>query len=132
MSRCLTRPVAFHVLDLTLVGRRALDHILEYENYAGYDKTVAKIRNSDVSYIRLLFVDPIADDDDDGWDLQYIQAYNKMIPFLNARSSSLCQEFNFFPTAPPHTEGGVFELRRYQLKPGTLLEWEQTWCVCAD
>ena len=23
-------------------------HILEYENYDGYDKTVAKIRNSDV------------------------------------------------------------------------------------
>ncbi|KAH8099830.1 NIPSNAP-domain-containing protein [Cristinia sonorae] len=89
----------------TVVGEQdTFYHILEYENYDGYDKTVAKIRNS-----------------------EYIKAYNKMIPYLNSRSSSLCQEFNFFPTAPPHTEGGVFELRRYQLKPGTLLEWEHTW-----
>ena len=50
-----------------------------------------------------------------------------MIPYLTSRSSQLNQEFAFFPTAPPHTEGGVFELRKYQLKPGTLLEWEQTW-----
>ncbi|KAJ7631248.1 hypothetical protein FB45DRAFT_917954 [Roridomyces roridus] len=35
--------------------------------------------------------------------------------------------FAFLPTAPPHAEGGIFELRSYQLKPGTLLEWENTW-----
>ncbi|THH31960.1 hypothetical protein EUX98_g2214 [Antrodiella citrinella] len=74
----------------TVVGEQdTFYHILEYENYDGYDKTVAKIRNS-----------------------EHIHAYNKMIPYLNSRSSSLCQEFNFFPTAPPHTEGGIFELRR--------------------
>ena len=52
-----------------------------------------------------------------------------MIPYLNSRESQLCQEFAFFPTAPPHTEGGIFELRKYQLKPGALLEWEQAWYV---
>ncbi|KAI0348293.1 NIPSNAP-domain-containing protein [Trametopsis cervina] len=79
-------------------------HILEYENYDGYDKTTAKIRNSD-----------------------YQKAYQKLIPYLNSRESQLCQEFAFFPTAPPHSEGGIFELRKYQLKPGSLLEWEQAW-----
>ncbi|KAI0081075.1 NIPSNAP-domain-containing protein [Panus rudis PR-1116 ss-1] len=89
----------------TIVGEQdTFYHVLEYENYAGYDKTMAKIRNSD-----------------------YINAYNKMTPYLNSRSTQLAQEFAFLPTAPPHTEGGIFELRSYQLKPGTLLEWEHTW-----
>lgn len=50
-----------------------------------------------------------------------------MLPYLYSRSSHLSQEFAFFPTAPPHAQGGIFELRSYQLKPGTLLEWETTW-----
>ncbi|KAJ7878618.1 nipsnap family protein [Mycena leptocephala] len=50
-----------------------------------------------------------------------------MTPFLTSRSSQLSQEFAFLPTAPPHAQGGIFELRTYQLKPGTLLEWENTW-----
>jgi hypothetical protein len=50
-----------------------------------------------------------------------------MLPFVNTRNSQLNQEFGFFPTSPPHTEGGLFELRTYQLKPGTLLEWETAW-----
>ncbi|KAJ7459180.1 hypothetical protein B0H11DRAFT_2060684 [Mycena galericulata] len=44
-----------------------------------------------------------------------------------SRSSQLNQEFAFLPTAPPRAQGGIFELRSYQLKPGTLLEWENTW-----
>ncbi|KAH9897876.1 NIPSNAP-domain-containing protein [Cubamyces lactineus] len=79
-------------------------HILEYENYSGYDKTTRKIKNS-----------------------EHINTYNKLIPYLTARSQQLCQEFAFFPTIPPRTEGGIFELRTYQLHPGTLLQWEQTW-----
>jgi hypothetical protein len=41
----------------------------------------------------------------------------------------LAQEFAFLPTSPPHNEGGIFELRAYQLNPGALLEWEATWFV---
>ncbi len=52
-----------------------------------------------------------------------------MLPFINSRSSQLNQEFAFFPTAPPRAQGGIFELRTYQLKAGTLLEWEHTWSV---
>jgi hypothetical protein len=79
-------------------------HILEYENYHGFDKTTSLIRNS-----------------------EHEKAYNEMRPFLTSRSQHLTQEFAFFPSAPPHAQGGIFELRSYQLKPGTLLEWENTW-----
>jgi hypothetical protein len=50
-----------------------------------------------------------------------------MLPMLQSRKSQLCQEFLYFPTAPPHVEGGIFELRSYQLNPGTMLEWEHAW-----
>ncbi|KAF8899085.1 NIPSNAP-domain-containing protein [Infundibulicybe gibba] len=79
-------------------------HILEYENYGGFDKTSQLLKKS-----------------------EHVQAYQAMLPYLNSRSSQLNQEFAFFPTAPPHAQGGLFELRSYQLKPGTLLEWENTW-----
>jgi hypothetical protein len=50
-----------------------------------------------------------------------------MLPLLTKRSHQLCQEFLYFPTAPPHAQGGIFELRSYQLNPGTMLQWEQAW-----
>lgn len=52
-----------------------------------------------------------------------------MLPHVNSRNTQLNQEFAFFPTAVPHSQGGLFELRTYQLKPGTLLEWENVWWV---
>ncbi|KAF9531947.1 hypothetical protein CPB83DRAFT_848075 [Crepidotus variabilis] len=89
----------------TIVGNQdTFVHILEYENYAGYDKALALVKSS-----------------------EHNEAYKAMLPFLKGRSSQLNQEFAFLPTAPPHAEGGIFELRSYQLKPGSLLEWENTW-----
>jgi len=89
----------------TLVGEQdTFVHILEYENYHGYDKTIDLLRKS-----------------------KHVEAYQAMLPYLTSRSSQLNQEFAFFPTAPPRVHGGIFELRSYQLKPGTLLEWEHTW-----
>lgn len=61
--------------------------------------------------------------------VQHREAYQAMLPYIVTRSSQLNQEFAFFPSAPPHAQGGVFELRTYQLKPGTLLEWENAWFV---
>lgn len=60
---------------------------------------------------------------------QHTKTYKELLPYVTSRSTQLAQEFAFFPTAPPHAQGGVFELRSYQLKPGTLLEWENTWCA---
>lgn len=60
---------------------------------------------------------------------QHLDAYRAMLPYINSRATQLNQEFAFFPTAPPHAQGGLFELRTYQLQPGTLLEWENVWWV---
>ncbi|KDQ18252.1 hypothetical protein BOTBODRAFT_171909 [Botryobasidium botryosum FD-172 SS1] len=79
-------------------------HILEYENYRGYDRSTRLIRHS-----------------------EHNKSYNAMLPYLNKRSSQLCQEFAFWASSPPHVQGGIFELRSYTLKPGTLLEWESAW-----
>ncbi|EIM92323.1 NIPSNAP-domain-containing protein [Stereum hirsutum FP-91666 SS1] len=79
-------------------------HVLEYENYAGFDKAWARILNS-----------------------EHAKAHAALAPYLRSRSTQLNQEFAFLPTAPPHTEGGIFEMRTYQLNPGTLLEWEGAW-----
>lgn len=79
-------------------------HITEYENYGGYDRDSVTLRNS-----------------------EHGEAYKAMLPHLSSRSSQLNQEFAFLPSSPPRTQGGIFELRSYQLLPGKLLEWEQTW-----
>lgn len=59
-------------------------------------------------------------------------------PFLVSRESSLLQEFAFWPARDnpaleeanaegKREKGGVFELRSYELVPGTMLEWEGAW-----
>jgi len=79
-------------------------HILEYETYSGYDDAWKKIPGS-----------------------AHEKAHDALRPFLSSRATQLAQEFAFLPTSPPHEGGGIFELRAYQLNPGTLLEWEATW-----
>ncbi|THH21211.1 hypothetical protein EW146_g301 [Bondarzewia mesenterica] len=89
----------------TIIGEQdTFYHILEYENYAGFDKALEKMRGS-----------------------EHAQAYKALVSHLTSRSSQLNQEFAFLPTVPPQERGGIFELRTYQLNPGTLLEWESTW-----
>lgn len=81
-------------------------HIWEYDGYAGFDKCEAAYYNSDIQR----------------------QLYAEIRPYLRSRSSYLTQEFAFWATSPPHdTNGGIYELRTYHLKPGHLLEWAQHW-----
>jgi len=79
-------------------------HILEYENYAGYDRSSKLIMESEHDSRR-----------------------RDLLPMLATRSLQLNQEFAFLPSSPPRSKGGIFELRTYQLKPGALLEWEGAW-----
>jgi hypothetical protein len=51
----------------------------------------------------------------------------EILPTLHSRHSQLMSEFAFWPSSPPHKQGGVFEMRSYELVPGTLLEWETAW-----
>ncbi|KAL5495127.1 hypothetical protein ACEPAI_589 [Sanghuangporus weigelae] len=91
----------------TIVGENDIFvHITEYENNAGLDRSFRLIRESD-----------------------HIKAQNRILPFLSSRSTQINQEFAFFPSSPPRVQGGIFELRSYQLKPGKLLEWESTWRI---
>ncbi|KIO18873.1 hypothetical protein M407DRAFT_154534 [Tulasnella calospora MUT 4182] len=80
-------------------------HILEYENYKGYDQSTVMMADSK----------------------EHNDRFKAMLPFLESRNRQLCQEFAFWASSPPHSMGGVFELRTYTLHPGTLLEWEQAW-----
>lgn len=80
-------------------------HIWEYQGYAGYHNTISRI-SANLDY----------------------QNYTKALaPLIRGRRTDLMQEFSFWPTSPPRSLGGVFELRSYTLHPGNLLEWETHW-----
>lgn len=53
----------------------------------------------------------------------------KLIRFNNVSFHQLNQEFAFWRVAPPQEKAGIYEMRTYALKPGSLLEWEHEWCV---
>ncbi|TKY87549.1 hypothetical protein EX895_003563 [Sporisorium graminicola] len=80
-------------------------HIWEYDGYAGYDQAVATLQS----------------------DPDFQQFTRRLEPLLSNRSNWLTQEFSFWPSSPPRTTNGIYELRTYHLKPGHLLEWEQHW-----
>lgn len=80
-------------------------HIWEYQGYAGYHQTHSRLSHSP------------------SWE-----KFQSQLPkYLNSRRTDLMQEFSFWPTTPPRSLGGIFELRTYTLRPGNLLEWETHW-----
>ncbi|KAI9879027.1 MAG: hypothetical protein M1830_009826 [Pleopsidium flavum] len=80
-------------------------HIWEYQRYHGYHASLHSIASQ-----------PEFPDFD-----------HKLKSLITAKRTSLMQEFSFWPTTPPRSLGGVFELRSYTLHPGNLLEWETHW-----
>jgi hypothetical protein len=54
-----------------------------------------------------------------------------ILPNITSRQHQIISEFSFWPSSPPrdsgYPDGGVFEMRTYQLQPGTLLQWEHAW-----
>ncbi|KAK9477904.1 hypothetical protein V1514DRAFT_343382 [Lipomyces japonicus] len=81
-------------------------HIWEYKGYSGFHETYYRIHN-----------DPF-----------FIRYLAELRPMLRSRTSDIMQEFSFWGgTASPRNLGGIFELRTYDLMPGRLLEWEQSW-----
>lgn len=57
--------------------------------------------------------------------------FKEILPHIQSRHHQLMSEFSFWPSSPPRdsgfVDGGVFEMRSYQLQPGKLLEWEMSW-----
>ncbi|KAJ9304956.1 hypothetical protein DTO217A2_5609 [Paecilomyces variotii] len=80
-------------------------HIWEYQRYSGYHGSLNAISQLP------------------GYD----EFDSKLRTMIKSKSTSLMQEFSFWPTTPPRRLGGVFELRSYTLHPGNLLEWETHW-----
>ncbi|KAK2804637.1 hypothetical protein FQN51_001839 [Onygenales sp. PD_10] len=80
-------------------------HIWEYQRYTGYHASLHNISQH-----------------------PEFRAFDRRLKTLiNTKSTSLMQEFSFWPTTPPRKLGGLFELRSYTLHPGNLLEWETHW-----
>ena len=52
---------------------------------------------------------------------------SSLAKIIRSRRTDLMQEFSFWPTSPPRSLGGIFELRTYTVLPGRLLEWETHW-----
>ncbi|KLT43202.1 NIPSNAP-domain-containing protein [Cutaneotrichosporon oleaginosum] len=94
----------------TIVGAVGnFTHILEHEGYKGYDETRLLVSKNETLQKHL----------------------NAMLPHIQTRQHQLMSEFVFLPMSPPrdsgYPDGGVFEMRTYQLQPGKLLEWESAW-----
>ncbi|GAA5874019.1 hypothetical protein JCM5296_001062 [Sporobolomyces johnsonii] len=83
-------------------------HIFEYDGMPGFEQTKNAIRESK----------------------GHLQFFNReILPLIQSRTSQLNTEFKFWQVSPPGEKGGIYELRSYDLKPGSLLEWEHEWRV---
>ncbi|TPX11049.1 uncharacterized protein E0L32_007910 [Thyridium curvatum] len=80
-------------------------HIWEYQRYEGYHASLHSIANHP----------------------EFPEFDRKLKSLIKSKTTSLMQEFSFWPTTPPRQLGGLFELRSYTLHPGNLLEWETHW-----
>jgi hypothetical protein len=50
-------------------------------------------------------------------------------PMLISRECQLLSEFTFCRTILPSDINSIYELRTYLLKPGRMLEWEESWKI---
>ncbi|KAI8347623.1 hypothetical protein EDC96DRAFT_521074 [Choanephora cucurbitarum] len=80
-------------------------HIWEYKGYVGHQATMERLSK----------------------DPAYAQFLKDLRPLLISRENNMMLEFSFWKTSPPQVTHGIYELRKYHLKPGNLLEWEYHW-----
>ncbi|KAI9029842.1 hypothetical protein CLU79DRAFT_732833 [Phycomyces nitens] len=80
-------------------------HVWEYKGYPGHRHTMERLAK----------------------DPNHIEFLKDLSPLLHSRENNMMLEFSFWKTSPPKITNGIFELRRYSLKPGSLLEWEMYW-----
>jgi len=52
-----------------------------------------------------------------------------MSKMVNQRESQICLSFTFWGEPEARNENHIYEMRSYSLKPGTLIEWGNNWCV---
>ncbi|KAI9326360.1 hypothetical protein DFJ73DRAFT_866342 [Zopfochytrium polystomum] len=79
-------------------------HIWQYNNYPGYHETNELLAK----------------------DEMYQKFMRDLRPMLRSRENQMVQEFDFWAGGEP-TQGKIYELRSYTLKPGRLMEWKTEW-----
>ncbi|CAD6583015.1 MAG: hypothetical protein CYPHOPRED_002212 [Cyphobasidiales sp. Tagirdzhanova-0007] len=82
-------------------------HIWEHSGFHGVDQIMAKLATSE----------------------DYAALQKELLSLVVKRETQLVQEFSFWPSSPPKQLGGIYEMRIYDLKPGSLLEWENEWRI---
>ncbi|KAG0743254.1 hypothetical protein G6F57_004831 [Rhizopus arrhizus] len=80
-------------------------HIWEYKGYPGHKRTMEHLVQ----------------------DKDYNEFMRHLSPLLISRQNNMMLEFSFWMTSPPKVTNNIYELRKYVLKPGRLLEWEMYW-----
>ncbi|KAI8877476.1 NIPSNAP-domain-containing protein [Backusella circina FSU 941] len=80
-------------------------HIWEYKGYPGHKQTTERLAQ----------------------DPAYVKFMKELRPLLISRENGMMLEFSFWQTSPPKITNGIYELRKYSLLPGRLLEWEMHW-----
>lgn len=48
---------------------------------------------------------------------------------LRSRKNQICLPFSFWPEIRPRSGDHIYELRSYNLKPGTMIEWGNHWAL---
>uniref|UniRef100_A0A8C4QME6 Nipsnap homolog 1 (C. elegans) n=1 Tax=Eptatretus burgeri TaxID=7764 RepID=A0A8C4QME6_EPTBU len=60
-------------------------------------------------------------------DKKFCAFREKRGQMLHSRRNQLLLEFSFWNDPQPRTGPNIYELRTYQLKPGTMIEWGNNW-----
>ncbi|XP_043924390.1 protein NipSnap homolog 1 [Protopterus annectens] len=58
---------------------------------------------------------------------RYLAYQKKRREMLHSRRNELLLEFSFWNDPVPRSGPNIYELRTYQLKPGTMIEWGNNW-----
>lgn len=58
---------------------------------------------------------------------EFIDYTNKQLSLVTSRTNQLCYKFSFWPNYVDDYDGGIFEIRTYTLKPGSMMEWGNVW-----
>jgi len=58
---------------------------------------------------------------------EFVDYTNKQLSLVTSRTNQLCYKFSFWPNYVDDYDGGIFEIRTYTLKPGSMMEWANVW-----
>jgi hypothetical protein len=82
-------------------------HLWQYKNYSEYSQQFEKLHR----------------------DPQHQEFNRKVAKLVNRRETQVCLSFSFWGMPEPRTDSHIYEMRSYSLKPGTLIEWGNSWLV---